>query len=121
MIVDGVKEDGTPNDIRVSAQDYYGGAWVWNNHEYSILDGTYVKLREVILGYDFNVKGNKWLQKVNLSAYGRNLAILYRDKSTAEFGLDPEVGLGGGDNGVGFENFQVPTTRNFGFKVTVGF
>ena len=121
LIVPGVKEDGSPNDIRVSAQDYYGGAWVWNNHEYSMLDGSYVKLREVILGYNFNLKGNKWLQKVNLSAYGRNLAILYRDESTKKFGIDPEVGLGGGENGVGFENFQLPTTRNFGFKVTVGF
>jgi hypothetical protein len=121
LVLDAVKEDGSPNDIRVSAQDYYGGAWVWNNHEYSILDGSYIKLREVILGYTFNVKNIHWLQKLNLSVFGRNLAILYRDKSTDQFGIDPEVGLGGGDSGVGFENFQIPTTRNFGFKLSAGF
>ncbi|HDZ42169.1 MAG TPA: SusC/RagA family TonB-linked outer membrane protein, partial [Bacteroidetes bacterium] len=121
LIVPGVKEDGSPNDIRVSAQDYYCGAWVWNNHEYSILDGTYVKLREVVLGYSFNVSRISWLQKLNVSAFGRNLAILYRDKSTARFGIDPEVGLGGGEGGVGFENFQLPTTRNLGLKLSVGF
>jgi TonB-linked SusC/RagA family outer membrane protein len=121
MVLDAVKEDGTPNDTRISAEQYYGGSWVWNNHEYSILDGTYIKLREVVLGYNINVKNIKWLKKLNLSVFGRNLAILYRDKSTAQFGLDPEVGMGGGDAGVGFENFQIPTTRNYGFKLSAGF
>ena len=120
IILDAVKADGSPNDKRVSAQAYYGGDWVWNNHEYSILDGSYVKLREVVLGYNINVKNIRWLQKLNLSVFGRNLAILYQDKSTKQFGLDPEVGLGGGDAGVGFENFQIPTTRNFGFRLSVG-
>ena len=121
LIVDAVKQDGSPNDIRVSAQDYYNGGWVWNNHEYSILDGSYIKLREVILGYNINVKNIHWLERLNLSVFGRNLAILYRDASTRQLGIDPEVGLGGGDAGVGFENFQIPTTRNFGFRLTAGF
>ena len=121
LIVDAVKQDGSPNNVRVSAQDYFGGAWVWNNHEYSILDGTYIKLREVVLGYNINVKNIHWLTKLNLSVFGRNLAILYQDKSTRQYGIDPEVGLGGGDYGVGFENFQIPTTRNFGFKLSAGF
>jgi TonB-linked SusC/RagA family outer membrane protein len=121
LIVDGVKEDGSINDIRVAAQDYYCGSWMWNNHEYSILDGTYVKLREVVLGYDFNVSKIKWIQRLNIAFVGRNLALLYRDKSTDELGIDPEVGLGGGENGVGFENFQIPTTRSYGFKVSVSF
>ena len=95
--------------------------WMWNNHEYSILDGTYVKLREVVIGYDFNISKVKWLQKLNVSFIGRNLAILYQDKSTKDLGLDPEVGLGGGEFGVGFENFQVPTTRNYGFRLNVSF
>ena len=121
LIVDAVKQDGSPNNVRVSAQDYFGGAWVWNNHEYSILDGTYIKLREVVLGYNINVKNIHWLTKLNLSVFVRNLAILYQDKSTRQYGIDPEVGLGGGDYGVGFENFQIPTTRNFGFKLSAGF
>ncbi|HVT86005.1 MAG TPA: SusC/RagA family TonB-linked outer membrane protein [Chitinophagaceae bacterium] len=121
MIVDAVKQDGTPNDVRVSAEDYFGGAWVWNNHEYSILDGSFIKLREVVFGYNLSVKKIPWLTKLNLSVFARNLAILYQDKSTRQFGLDPEVGLGGGDYGVGFENFQIPTTRNFGFKISAGF
>lgn len=114
-----VKEDGSPNDIRVSAQDFFNGSWVWNNHEYSIIDASYIKLRELNIGYSFNVSGIDWLSQLNLSAYGRNLAILYRSDYMKEFMLDPEVQLGGGVRGVGFENFQIPTARTFGFKVNV--
>ena len=121
LIVDGVFEDGKANNVRVSAQDYYGGGWMWNNHEYSILDGTFIKLREVIFGYDFNFKKTNLFQKLNLSIVGRNLAILYRDKSTSELGIDPEVGLGSGAAGVGFENFQIPTCRSFGINLKATF
>jgi len=121
LIVDGVFEDGTPNNVRVSAQDYFGGSWMWNNHEYSILDASYVKLRELSIGYNFNVSKIGILSKLNLSMVGRNLAILYRGKGTAELGIDPEVGFGGGDAGVGYENFQIPTTRNYGFRLTASF
>lgn len=121
LIVDAVKEDGSVNDTRVSAQQYYAGSWMWNNHEYSILDGSFVKLRELVFGYDFDVSGISWLHAANLSFVGRNLAILYRDQSTKELGIDPEVGMGGGDNGVGFENFQIPTLRSYGFKLRVSF
>jgi hypothetical protein len=121
LIVDGVFGDGKPNNVRVSAQDYYGGDWMWNNHEYSILDGSYVKLREVIFGYDFKLKKTSFIQKLNLSMVGRNLAILYRDISTRELGIDPEVGLGSGAAGVGFENFQIPTVRSFGINLRASF
>lgn len=121
LIVDGVFEDGSPNNIRVSAQDYFGGSWMWNNHEYSIMDGSYIKFRELVLGYDFNLDKINWISKLNLSLVGRNLAILYRDKYVREFGLDPEQGFGGGENGIGFENFQLPTTRNYGVKVSISF
>jgi alpha-glucosidase len=99
------------------------GTWyhLWNNHEYSILDGSYIKLREVIFGYDFKIKKTSFIQKLNLSMVGRNLAILYRDISTRELGIDPEVGLGSGAAGVGFENFQIPTVRSFGINLKASF
>jgi len=121
LIVDGVREEGSKNDIRVSAQDYYMGSWMWNNHEYSIIDGSYIKLREVVLGYNFNVNNINWLHSLNISFIGRNLALLYRDEAAKELGLDPEVGLGGGEHGLGFENFQIPTTRSYGIKLRVSF
>lgn len=120
IIVPGVKGDGSPNDVRISAQDYYNGAWVWNNHEYSIIDGSYVKLRELTLGYTFSVGK---LQNIAISAFGRNLAILHRSAKAKELGLDPEAAsqMGGGERGTGFENFMPPTTRSYGFNLRLNF
>ena len=120
IIVEGVKGDGSANDVRISAQDYYNGAWVWNNHEYSIIDGSYLKLRELTFGYTFNA----WsLKNVNVSMFGRNLAILHRSAKAKELGLDPEAAaqMGGGERGTGFENFMAPTTRSYGFNLRLNF
>lgn len=120
IIVPGVKGDGSPNDVRISAQDYYNGAWVWNNHEYSIIDGSYLKLRELTIAYKFDV----WkLNNVVVSAFGRNLAILHRSEKARELGLDPEAAsqMGGSERGTGFENFMAPTTRNIGFILKLNF
>lgn len=120
IIVEGVKGDGTPNDFRISAQDYYNGAWVWNNHEYSIIDGSYLKLRELTFGYSFSA----WkFQNVAVSVFGRNLAILHRSAKAKELGLDPEAAaqMGGGERGTGFENFMAPSTRSYGFNFRLSF
>jgi TonB-linked SusC/RagA family outer membrane protein len=120
IVVEGVKADGSANDIRISAQDYYNGAWVWNNHEYSIIDGSFLKLRELTFGYSFRA----WkFQNVSVSMFGRNLAILYRSEKARELGLDPEAAaqMGGGERGTGFENFMAPTTRSYGFNVRLNF
>jgi hypothetical protein len=120
IIVEGVKGDGSPNDVRISAQDYYNGAWVWNNHEYSIIDGSFLKLRELTFGYSFSV----WkLQNVAVSVFGRNLAILHRSAKAKELGLDPEAAaqMGGGERGTGFENFMAPSTRSYGFNFRLNF
>jgi len=120
IIVPGVKGDGSPNDVRISAQNYYNGAWVWNNHEYSIIDGSYLKLRELTLGYTFSIGK---LQNVAVSAFGRNLAIISRSAKAKELGLDPEAAsqMGGGERGTGFENFMAPTTRSYGFNLRLNF
>ncbi|WP_162418545.1 SusC/RagA family TonB-linked outer membrane protein [Cyclobacterium roseum] len=118
IVVEGVQGDGSPNDIRISAQDYYNGSWVWNNHEYSIIDGSFVKLRELTFGYRFNI----WkLQNVTFSVFGRNLAILHRSAKAKELGLDPESAsqMGGGEAGTGFENFMPPTNRSYGFNLRI--
>lgn len=121
LIVDGVTADGAPNTVRVSAQDYFEGAWIWSNNEYPILDATYVKLREVTLAYRFAFPNVPWLSNATLSVYGRNLAILHRHEKTKMYGVDPEVVIGGGDGGIGFENHQWPTTRTYGMRLSVTF
>ncbi|TAM97901.1 MAG: SusC/RagA family TonB-linked outer membrane protein [Chitinophagaceae bacterium] len=121
IIVKGVTADGKPNTKRISAQDYFEGPWMWNNEEYPIIDGTFIKLREVSLGYSFNVSKVKWLYSLRLSFIGRDLDILYRSKKAKENGIDPETGFGGGSAGVGWEDYQLPTTASYGLKLNIGF
>jgi len=120
MIVAGVKEDGSVNDIRISAEDYFRGGYVWDLHENSIIDGSYIKLREVVLGYTWQLKANKYLKKATFSLVGRNLALLYTHKSNIAH-IDPETGMGVGNNGLGVEVYQIPPTRSVGLKVQLGF
>jgi TonB-linked SusC/RagA family outer membrane protein len=112
---------GVENDVRVAAQDYFAN--YWGNQEASIIDGSFIKLREVSLTYSLpSSVMNKvsFIQKVDLSVIGRNLALLYVDKSN-DINIDPETGFGTSNSGMGLEQFQLPTTRSIGFKVNIGF
>ena len=121
MVVNGVKEDGTPNDIVVSADAYFGG--YWGLEENSIIDGSYIKLREIVLTYDLPksvINSIGFIQSASLSFVGRNLAILYTHPSN-DLGIDPETGFGVTNTGLGLEQFQLPTSRNLGFKINLNF
>ncbi|PIE88470.1 MAG: SusC/RagA family TonB-linked outer membrane protein [Bacteroidetes bacterium] len=113
--------NGEPNDIVTSAQSFYSG--YWGREEYSIIDGSYIKLREVTLGYVFDkemLRNINWLQSVSLSLVCRNAAILWRHPSN-DLGIDPETGFGATMRGVGLEQYQIPTARTFGFKLNATF
>mgnify|MGYP002713107729 CR=1 FL=1 len=119
--LDGVKEDGTPNDVYARA-DYYGGVFYWGNSsrnpgELTVYDATYVKLREASLTYSLpkSLLGNA-IQNVNLSVVGRNLWIMHKNLPYA----DPESGLGAG-NAQGYVSGSYPTTRSIGFRVDIDF
>lgn len=110
-----------PNDIRLSAQDYFRGMWWKKNQEYAVMDGSYIKLRELSLGYQFNFKDTSPVKSIYLAFTCRNVAILYRSKECRELGIDPETQLGGTESGVGLENFNLPGTRAYGVKMNIKF
>ncbi|QCK14112.1 SusC/RagA family TonB-linked outer membrane protein [Mangrovivirga cuniculi] len=116
MVVEGVKEDGTPNDIEVDAQTYYQSTWSVAGP--NVYDASFVKLREVRLGYTLpkSLLGNLPVRDVTIGVLGRNLAILYSDLPY----LDPQ-GVTGSGNVQGLENAQVPTTRSLGFDLSFKF
>ena len=120
-IIPGVKEDGTPNDIPISANNYFsnfvgdgGSAAV----EQAVFDGSWVRLREVSISYRLDTKGKMPLvQFVDLSLSGRNLWL-----STDYPGVDPETSLtGAGSNLTGFDYFNNPGTKSFIVGLKVGF
>ena len=89
-----------------------------NSNDFFTEDGTFVKLREVSLGYSLdraqlnNLFGNaNFLNRLSFNLTGRNL-ITFTDYS----GFDPEVG-DSGDNGDStlfrVDNFNYPTFRTF--------
>jgi hypothetical protein len=84
--------------------------------EWRVDDGSFVKLREVGLSYDFGNK-IKGIQNINLGVYGRNL-ISWDNYN----GYDPETNAGGNSDilrGVDFGNVPIP--RSYKVQLTLSF
>ena len=93
----------------------YGSAQA-NIFEEFVEDGSFVKLREVALSYNFKPNW-EYIDNVKFSLVGRNL-ISWDDYS----GWDPEVSAAGQSNGVrGFDFATVPIPRTYQLGVNVSF
>lgn len=116
---DAVYADGSPNTTYIWAGDWDSG---WNYGllptKYSVYDASYVKLREVSFGYSLPTKilAKSPLSKVTISLVGRNLWLIHKNMPY----YDPELSLSAG-NIQGIADGAYPSTRTFGFNVTVGF
>jgi TonB-linked SusC/RagA family outer membrane protein len=121
FVYDGVKPDGTPNDIARGGaadpgalQDLYVNV-LSNIDEYYIYDNSFVKLRELSLRYS---PGKKLFNSVNagVSVFARNILIW-----TALPNLDPESSQGNTNMGGSFERFTMPQVKSFGFTFDITF
>ena len=109
------------NYYQVSAQDYWqtlSGSDGQNAlGAYYVYDMTNIRLAELSLGYNIPInKAVKWIEELNVSLVGRNLAMLL---CRAPF--DPEQISNAGNYGAGIDLFMAPSTRNLGFSVKVKF
>ena len=114
IVVEGIRQsDGQPNTTTVCPDAYFGN--LYNNHESAIYDASYVKLREVKLGYQIpgSVIGRLGFSSANIALIGRNLA-LWTDTPN----IDPETAFDA-SNVQGIEFGQFPSARSIGFSVTV--
>lgn len=119
LVLPGVKEDGSVNDIRVSGNDYRVFGWSKNPNAAFVYSASYVKLREVVLTYSLPAKmmeDSKIFTGVSFSLVGSNLWILYKELPHA----DPEASQGAG-NIQGWQSGAMPATRNVGFSVNLQF
>jgi outer membrane receptor protein involved in Fe transport len=105
-----------PNDVVVTAEEYNHAAFTNSIPAGSIFDASYIKLREIRLGYTFKNLANFPIKGINISVVGRNLAILY---STVPH-IDPETSFTNG-NVQGLEFGQLPSARSFGFNINLKF
>lgn len=120
VILAGVKEDGTPNDIRADAS-WYANAWGYAraaNKEH-MYDASFVKLRNLTLSYQIPERliRNSFINNMTISAIGRNLWIIHKNIPYS----DPEAGLSAGNLSRGMQSGAHPTIREIGASVKIEF
>ncbi len=108
-----------PNDVAVSAEDWNKQAYNGNVAESSIFDASYVKWRQLMIGYSFPKKwlGKTPFQRAEISFVARNLAILHKNVPH----IDPESAFSNSDANIGQEFGQLPSTRSMGFNLNFSF
>ncbi len=114
-----VKEDGTPNDIPITSEEFWnrvGGRNAPAGEAFAV-DASNIRLREVVLGYRFPFTNSNIISSLNLSFVARNLFFF----SNAAGDFDPEVLTTTEKQGEGFQSFAPPTMRNFGLNVQLSF
>ena len=124
IVVPGVFNAGTAEapDLRenvtpISPQTYYVQYYNREHEEHNTLDATFVKLREVRLGYAFDFQALEWLEGLSVAVIGRNLAAI-----TAARHIDPEQFAVQGQRFVrGVEDMSYPTPRSLGVSINANF
>ena len=107
--------------LRTNAQQYYQAISGGNGQDalgaYYVYSMTNVRLAEVSLGWQIPInKLVSWIEALNLSVVGRNLAMIY-----CKAPFDPEQVSSAGNYGAGIDLFMLPSTRNIGFSAKVTF
>jgi hypothetical protein len=92
-----------------------------NPSSYFVEDGSFVKLRELSVAYQFS---NDVLDKLHVNNYVRSLklAVIGRNLKTwtKYSGFDPEAGSGG-DAAFRIDGFRYPAFRTISGQIEIGF
>jgi iron complex outermembrane receptor protein len=119
MIADGVKADGSKNDVIVNTADYYNNRYNRPGSEDNLYDNSYIKLREMKFSYQIPsaVYSKLGLHNLRLSFVGTNLFFLYKSVPN----VNPESTLGTGGTNSYMEYTTYPSSRSFGFALNASF
>lgn len=113
------------NTTAITAFDYHfsDGFGAYGQDEVNIYDATVIRLRELSLGYKLpkSLLEKTPFGSASISVTGRNL--WFNAPNLLEgVNLDPEVTTNGADsNQQGFEYGTTPTTRRYGFNISLTF
>lgn len=123
IITDGVADvAGTQNTDVMSRYDYYANPEGWTSigapHEMHVHDASFVKLRELKLGYNFPSKliSNSPFTSASIAFVGRNLWIIHKNAPYT----DPESGIGAG-NRQGYQSGAYPAVKTYGLNLKFTF
>lgn len=119
VILDGVKEDGTPNTTIISASDAYSSSYALFNSEDGVYDNSYIKVREMSLSYRIpnHITSRLGMTNATVGVFGRNLFYIYKSVPN----IDPESSMGTEGGNAYFEITPYPSTRSFGFNLRFSF
>jgi iron complex outermembrane receptor protein len=81
---------------------------------YYIENGSFIRLENMTLGYNFKTTKTKWMKNLRFYIVGQNLFLLTKYK-----GLDPEVNMSGLDPGVEGRDYY-PKSRTFMMGINIG-
>ena len=114
LVHEGVKPDGTPNNVPLPLTVYWRNLYS-DAYERSIYDASFVKLREVSLNFAVseNIVRHLPISSARIAIVGRNL-VLFTDVPH----IDPELN-GTSGNAQGMELFLNPSPRSIGFTVSL--
>lgn len=116
--VNGEDVSGESASVYLNPEDYWSQFANWTNeiHEPFVYDASFVKLRELSLGYRFDLKENSKLSTLSCSLVGRNLWLIYSGVPN----VDPEAAYTNG-NGQGVEYATYPIIRSIGVNISASF
>lgn len=108
-----------PNTIKISSRDWHNRYYERSNVEAAKYDASFVKLREVTLGYTIPgaSMGRLPFQEARFSLVARNLALWTENPH-----FDPEtMAMSGGTLIPGVEDMSLPSSRSIGFNLNLKF
>jgi len=123
IVGNGVMSNGNggyvANNVLVSAKAFNQASYSNSIESSAVFDASYVKLRQVSIGYTLPQKfiEKSILKSLKFSIVGRNLAILYKNAPH----IDPETGFSSSNGEQGQEFGQSPSARNIGFNINMRF
>lgn len=121
IIEDGINEHtGFVNETPTSALvKQHTDIFVNEIRSQLMFDATNVKMKEIVLTYNFSVKTleRSFIQGLSISAYGRDLFFIYN----AGEDIDPEAGYSSGPTGRALEHASLPSTRTYGMNLKINF
>lgn len=124
VIPNSVKEDGSggyiENTTKVNAETYWTDQNTLRGYNNSLIDASYIKLREVNLSYSFP---KKWINatpfgSVQIGIVGRNLWLWTPEENTY---VDPEMNTFGNGNVQGYDWTSYPSVRSIGGNIRMTF
>ena len=121
LILPGVQEDGRPNDVQVTAANYFFDNYFFTD-EAITFDGSTFRIREASLSYNLpaSVLGKSPFKGVSLTISGSNL--WFRALNMPKFvNFDTDVLSTGVGNGLGFDYLTGPSARRFGATLNLTF